>query len=462
MPTFKCEFITLEAGKKRRPTLEKAAVQLTFAAAAAEGMERTTKFTAAAGTSVDFDSKTNSPLYKSECGTKIVTNLLNDDKSQIRWVMVGKDGNSIMATDWRFVPAMAYDICPHCVFSCPCLCGAMTWRSVNASYTMTATHANAKASDVTEEHVQDALTMRYGLYQAVAYSLIDASQQNYTTKQVAKLKANARNKYGQMLVNHTAAYKQVMARRMAAAASAAVLAAAAEDSSSAALAGRINAATDRIKAGATRVAAQIQNIASTEWTCANADARTKDDNFIKWATQRLKAVYDVLFGDNVTPSVTEEYEAILNDCVSKINDARGYVSAAKRHRAEADAAAATEAAAKVLEAVEAAVVAEVSGEAAATLQARVRACLLFRRVEDVRRAAALLASTRYELRTIARLRNDEECCICLSRFDYHTKSPLTAPCSNMPLCYACCRDYSGKVCLCGIDHFDRKLWRSAV
>ena len=458
MPIFTCEFIPVEFGKKRRPTLEKAAVQLTFAAAAQAGMERTTKFTAAAGTSVDFDSKTNSPLYKSECGTKIVTNLLNDDKSQTRWVIVGNDGKSIMATDWRFVPAMAYDICPHCVFSCPCLCGAMTWRSVNASYTMTATHANAMTADVTEEHVQYALTMRYGLYQSAAYSLIDASQQNYNTKQVAKLKADARNKYGQMLVNHFAAYKQVTARRMAAAASAAALAAAAEDSSSAALAGRINAATARIKAGATRVAAQIQNISSTKWTCANADDRTKDENFIKWATQRLKAVYDVLFGDNVTPSVTEEYEAILNDCVSKINDARGYVSAAKRHRAaiaEADAAAAASA---ILEADETAVVAE----AAATLQARARACLLFRRVEDVRRAAALLASTRYELRTIARLRNDEECGICLSRFDYHTKSPLTAPCSNMPLCYACCRDYSGKVCLCGIDHFDRKLWRSAV
>ena len=125
---------------------------------------------------------------------------------------------------------------------------------------------------------------------------------------------------------------------------------------------------------------------------------------------------------------------------------------------EADAAAA----AKVLEAVEAAVVAEVSGEAVATLQARVRACLLFRRIEDVRRAAALLASTRYELRTLARLRNDEECGICFARFDYHAKSPLTAPCSSMPLCYACCRDYAGKVCLCGADHFDRKLWRSAV
>ena len=458
MPTFKREFVTLEFGKKRRPTLEKAAFHLTITE---DGVECTTIFTVSDCTRVDFDSLTNTPLYKSKCGTKTVTNLLNDDKSQMRWIMADEDGKSIMATGWRALPVMAYDICPHCVFSCPCLCGAMTWRNDNASYTMTAMHANAKdmqVKEMTEEHVQDALTMRYGLYQAVAYSLIDATQQNYNTKQVAKLKANARNKYGQMLVNHTAAYKQVMARRMAAAASAAVLAAAAEDSSSAALAGRINAATDRIKAGATRVAAQIQNIASTEWTCANADARTKDDNFINWATQRLKAVYDVLFGDNVTPSVTEEYEAILNDCVSKINDARGYVSAAKRHRAEADAAAA----AKVLEAVEAAVVAEVSGEAVATLQARVRACLLFRRVEDVRRAAALLASTRYELRTIARLRNDEECGICLSRFDYHAKSPLTAPCSNMPLCYACCRDYSGKVCLCGIDHFDRKLWRSAV
>ena len=450
-PIFKREFVTLELGKKRRPTLEKAAFQLTTAE------EGTTIFTVGDSTRVDFDSLTNTPLYKSKCGTKTVTNLLNDDKSQMRWIMVDEDGKSIMATGWRAVPVMAYDICPQCVFSCPCMCGTMTWRSDNASYTMAATHANAKdvqVKDMTEEHVQDALTMRYGLYQAVAYNLIEHARQNYNAKQVANLKSTARNHYGQMLLNHIAAYKQAMARRMAVAASAAAVAAAAastEDSSLAALATRINDATERVKAGAMRVAMQIQTIASVEWNCADADARAKDDNFIKWATQRLKAVYDVLFGVNSTSSVSEEYEAILHDCISKINDARGYVAAAKRHRA-----------AVAEKAVDAAVVAEVYGDAMVTLQARVRACLLFRRIEDVRRAAALLSSTRYELRTLARLRNDEECGICFARFDYHAKSPLTAPCSSMPLCYACCRDYAGKVCLCGADHFDRKLWRSAV
>ena len=456
MPAFECKFATLEVGKKRRPTLEKAAFHLTFAKC-----EGTTVFTTGTGTSVDFDSKTNTPLYKSACGTKTVTTLLSDNKSQMRWVMVGNEGNSIMATDWRAVPLMAYDICPHCVFSCPCLCGAMEWKSETASYTLTATHASAETKEVTENHMQDALTMRYGLYQAMEYSLIENDAHKLTKKQVATMKATARNKSSQMFLNHTASYKHLMVRRRAAASFASAFAAEAS-ATTAGLLDRINDSTTRIKTEAARVAMQIQKIGKAEWSCVNADDRARDDNFIMWATQRLKAVYDVLFGSDYIPSVSEEYNDILHDCISKINDARGYVAAAMRHRKTVSDADAATAAATILESVEAAVVAEVTGGAAVTLQARVRTCLLFRRIEDVRRAAALLASTRYELRTLARLRNDEECGICLSRFDYHVKSPLTAPCSNMPLCYACCRDYAGKVCLCGIDHFDRKLWRAAV
>lgn len=98
---------------------------------------------------------------------------------------------------------------------------------------------------------------------------------------------------------------------------------------------------------------------------------------------------------------------------------------------------------------------------ATRLQARVRTALLQRRIEAMRAAAELLASARYELRTMARFRDDAECSVCFSSFDYHRRMPLTAPCSHMPMCAECCRDYTA-ICLCGESHFDRRLWRVAL
>jgi hypothetical protein len=234
---------------------------------------------------------------------------------------------------------------------------------------------------------------------------------------------------------------------------------------------RINSALELLKSDTNRIMKQLNELKRGNWRCSNSDDCAKYEDLIRSATERVKSVGEVLFCTTTLPTVSEEYEAMVLDSLSKINDAREFISAAKLHRTAVSAAESAKVkkaakefqeAAAILEAVEAAVIVEASASSARTLQARVRTCLLFRRIEDVRRAAAILASTRYELRTLARLHNDEECGICLTRFDYHTKMPLTAPCSNMPMCYACCRDYAGKVCLCGIDHFDRKLWRAAV
>jgi hypothetical protein len=534
VPKIDCEFISLTVSKKRRQTLEHATFQLTFAAPeGSEGMAHTTEFHAVEGPCIDFEITSNMPLYKSVCGTKAVTCVISrqeDGAALKRWVLIGKGDaeesverfKTIMATELRPALAMEDDVCPHCIFSCPCLCGPMKWISDASAHVMTASHHQSAENlpHASEAHMRNALSVRYGLREAMENAIIDISLTKET--QISKERAASRKRCGNMFLSHTAACERLLVRRLAAAATPA--APAAFDK---ALAARIAEATERLKWDCGRVTMQAQTLYRAPRTFHNDAARIKDDGFIKMATRCIREVADVVFGATSNATISVEYEGLLKDAMDKTAEAAGYITASKRHRkatskaANDDNAAAKAAAnaaanddnaaandakdanaaakdtkakakdvkaaakdakaaakdAKAAEAAEAAEVAEAiamveaaeataaataAAAAAQRLQSRARTCLLFRRIEDVRRAAALLASTRYELRTLARTRNEEECGICLTRFDYHTTIPLTAPCSHMPMCYACCRDYSVKACLCGVDHFDRKLWRAAV
>lgn len=99
--------------------------------------------------------------------------------------------------------------------------------------------------------------------------------------------------------------------------------------------------------------------------------------------------------------------------------------------------------------------------AATLLQAYVRLNKHNRRMDALQKALLLMdASRNEEAGILARCNVREECSSCLVGFDYQTRVPLTAPCSNMPLCEGCCDTFaSSKVCcLCGVDHFNRRVW----
>ena len=90
------------------------------------------------------------------------------------------------------------------------------------------------------------------------------------------------------------------------------------------------------------------------------------------------------------------------------------------------------------------------GGAAARLQAVIKRYLLGTRIEVLVDAAAKMSAARYELRMWARKKRDSkeegyECCYCQEKFDYVERIPMTAPCSQMPLCEKCCVRYGQEV-----------------
>jgi hypothetical protein len=169
-------------------------------------------------------------------------------------------------------------------------------------------------------------------------------------------------------------------------------------------------AAAKVAAEKKRISDAVARLQST-WMMHNEEDRLKESQYVANILQLLVGSTNKNGSNNKKGSNTKKNRGPSNIQAANIQAANIQAAAACLLQAEQFRAAAME------------------RRAVPTLQARVRAALLLHRIEAMRRAAELLATTRYELRTLARLRNDDECGVCFARFDYHEKMPMTGPCS---------------------------------